>query len=128
MQTTCVIIKPDAVRRELSGKIISRIEYQGWHITKMEMLRLTTAQVCTLYRQHSDQPWFNAQITFMRSGHCIVMEVYGMDAINGIRRLVGSTDRSPGTIRGDWSNHVRENLVHCSDSPEAAKRELELFF
>lgn len=129
-EATLVLLKPDAVKRRMIGQIIQRIEEQGWRIMKIRMIWFTPAQLEELYQQHKSQPWFDDQIKFMHSQECVALEVQGENAVAGLRRLVGPTrvlDREPGTIRW-WSNDHRENLAHCSDSPEAADRELRLLF
>lgn len=139
MERTLVIIKPDAVRRELIGKIISRIERIGWTIEKMRMVWFgpndssgASIQILRdLYAQHAGQLWFEDQIKFMHSGPCIVLQVRGENVIYGMRRLAGATavvERWTGTIRGDYSCSQRENLVHCSDSEASAEREINLLF
>jgi len=129
-----VIIKPDAVLRKLAGRIIQRIEDKGLRIVEMKMQRLTIAEADELYKEHREKSWFQHQIDFMTSGTCILMSVEAMspdgEACLIIRQMMGDYGSygQPGTIRGDFGLDVRQNLIHCSDSPEAAERELYIFF
>jgi len=125
------MIKPDAVVRGLMGEIISRIEKKGLKIVAMKLHHLTEEEAKELYKPHEGKHFFNDLIEFVRSAPVVLMAVEGESAISVMRRLLGSTDAkeaAPGTIRGDFSCSKSMNLVHASDSPESASRELTIFF
>ncbi|MCD6409838.1 MAG: nucleoside-diphosphate kinase [Candidatus Verstraetearchaeota archaeon] len=131
MERTFVMIKPDAVVRGLMGEIISRIEKKGLKIVAMKLHHLTEEEAKELYKPHEGKHFFNDLIEFVRSAPVVLMAVEGESAISVMRRLLGSTDAkeaAPGTIRGDFSCSKSMNLVHASDSPESASRELTIFF
>jgi len=130
-EDTLVICKPDAVRRGLVGDILSRLERKGLVIQEMRMMRLSRDLAGQHYAEHTDKPFFGELVDFITSGHVVVARVTGESAIGVVRILMGPTDPAeapPGTIRGDLATIITENLVHGSDSPESAKRELDLFF
>ena len=131
IERTFVMIKPDAVVRGLMGEIISRIEKKGLKIVAMKLHHLTEEEAKELYKPHEGKHFFNDLIEFVRSAPVVLMAVEGESAISVMRRLLGSTDAkeaAPGTIRGDFSCSKSMNLVHASDSPESASRELAIFF
>jgi len=131
IERTFVMIKPDAVVRGLMGEIISRIEKKGLKIVAMKLHHLTEEEAKELYKPHEGKHFFNDLIEFVRSAPVVLMAVEGESAISVMRRLLGSTDAkeaAPGTIRGDFSCSKSMNLVHASDSPESASRELTIFF
>jgi nucleoside-diphosphate kinase len=126
-----MLVKPDAVRRGLVGEVISRLERKGLELAAMRLLTLDPARAHQLYEVHSDQPFFADLVDFITSGPLVALAVRAEGAISLVRTLMGSTDpleAAPGTIRGDFGFRVTENLVHGSDGPESAERELELFF
>ena len=131
---TLVIIKPDAVFRKLAGRIIQRMEDKGLRIVEMRMQQLTVSEADELYKEHKDKPWYKDQINFMTSGKCILMSVASMsqdaEVYDIMRNMIGDYGSlgKPGTIRGDFGLSVRQNLIHCSDSNDAAIREVDLFF
>jgi nucleoside-diphosphate kinase len=130
-QTTLLIIKPDAVRRALIDEIISRVERQGLRIDSKRRIRIDRELAERHYAEHREKPFFGELVDFITSGDVIVAKVTGPEAISVLRTLMGATDPAkadPGTIRGDYGKVITENLVHGSDSPESARRELELFF
>jgi nucleoside-diphosphate kinase len=130
-QSTLVIIKPDAVRRGLTGEVLSRIERKGLRIDELKMMRVSKALARKHYAEHSAKPFFGELVDFITGGPVVVAKVSGRDAVTVVRTLMGSTDpagAAPGTIRGDLGIEITENLVHGSDSPASAKRELGLFF
>ncbi|HEV8420196.1 MAG TPA: nucleoside-diphosphate kinase [Actinomycetota bacterium] len=130
-ESTLLIIKPDAVRRGLVGEILSRIERKGLRIEAMRNMRIDRALAERHYAEHTDKPFFGELVEFITSGEVIVAKVTGREAISVLRGLVGATDpakAAQGTIRGDFGIQITENLVHGSDSPESAARELALFF
>ncbi|ADG13230.1 Nucleoside-diphosphate kinase [Methanocaldococcus infernus ME] len=131
MERTLVIIKPDAVRRKLIGKIIERIENKNLDIVKMKMVKLTKEEAEEFYKEHKGKEFYNSLVEFMTSERIVVMVIEGENCINIIRKLIGKTDPAeaePGTIRGDFALKLPENVVHASDSKESAEREIKFFF
>ncbi len=131
MEKTLIIVKPDAVERGLSGQIIARFEAKGLFVAGMKLMRVTKALAERHYAEHKGKPFFGALVQFITSGPVVVMALTGNDAIRVCRALIGSTncaEAAPGTIRGDLGMSKQRNMVHASDSPAAAKRELALFF
>ena len=130
-QETLVIVKPDAVRRRLIGEVLARVEREGMRVTEMRMMVMDRDLAERHYEEHTDKPFFDDLVSFITSGPVVVARVEGEDAVAAVRTLMGPTDPAdapPGTIRGDFGKEITENLVHGSDSPESAKRELDLFF
>jgi len=131
MQRTFVIIKHDAVRRGLTGEVISRYEAKGLSIVAMEHRTIDAAMSDRHYAEHAEQPWYPPLRDFITSGPLVALVLEGDESIEAVRALNGATDgrkAAPGTIRGDYSLSNRENLVHGSDSPESAQREIALWF
>jgi nucleoside-diphosphate kinase len=130
-ESTLLIIKPDAVRRGLMGEILSRIERKGLRIDDVRLMRVDRELAERHYAEHAEKPFFGELVEFISSGDVVVGKVSGRDAVTVLRAMIGATDparSAPGTIRGDFGIEITENLVHGSDSPESAKRELALFF
>lgn len=130
-QATLVIVKPDAIRRGIAGEILSRFERKGLLIEEMRRVRIDPALAGRLYDEHREKPFFGDLVDFITSGDVIVARVIGEEAVAVVRTLMGPTnpvEAPPGTIRGDYGLVITENLVHGSDSPESAKRELGIFF
>jgi nucleoside-diphosphate kinase len=130
-EETLVIVKPDAVRRGLMGAILARIERKGLAIDEMRLQRIDRDLAERHYDEHRDKPFFDELVEFITGGDVVVARVSGEQAVSVVRALMGPTDPAaapPGTIRGDYGLIITENLVHGSDSPESAKRELDLFF
>ena len=130
-EETLVIVKPDAVRRGLIGEVIGRIERKGLVIDEMRQLRIARALAERHYEEHREKPFYGELVDFITGGEVVVARVSGEQAVSVVRALMGPTDPAaapPGTIRGDFGTVITENLVHGSDSPESAKRELDLFF
>jgi nucleoside-diphosphate kinase len=130
-EATLVIVKPDAVRRGLIGEILARLERKGLLIEAMRRMRIGRDLAERLYDEHRDKAFFGELVDFITSGEVVVARVVGEQAVPVVRTLMGPTDPAaapPGTIRGDYGVVITENLVHGSDSPESAKRELDLFF
>ena len=130
-ESTLLIIKPDAVRRGLVGEILSRLERKGLRIEDLRLMRIDRDLADHHYAEHREKPFFGELVDFITSGEVIVAKVTGRDAIWVLRAIMGATDPSkadPGTIRGDFGTVITENLVHGSDSPDSAERELKLFF
>ena len=130
-EQTLVIVKPDAVRRGLTGEIVARVERKGLRVAEMRTMRIERDLAERHYGEHRDKPFFGDLVDFITSGDVVVARVVGEQAVAVVRTLMGPTDPAsapPGTIRGDFGVLIQENLVHGSDSPESAKRELDLFF
>jgi nucleoside-diphosphate kinase len=130
-QSTLLIVKPDAVRRGLIGEVLSRVEREGLRFDAIRMMEIDRDLAERHYAEHSEKPFFRELVEFIISGQVVVARVTGEDAIRALRRLMGATDPAEadrGTIRGDFGKEITQNLVHGSDSPESAARELALFF
>jgi nucleoside-diphosphate kinase len=130
-ESTLLIIKPDAVRRGLIGEILRRVEEAGLSIEQLRMETIDRPTAEEHYGEHRDKPFFAELVDFITSGPVVVAQVTGENAISLWRELMGPTDPAdapPGTIRGDLATVITENVVHGSDSPESAARELKLFF
>ena len=130
-EQTLVIVKPDGFRRGLTGEILARIERKGLRIAEMRTMRIERDLAERHYGEHRDKPFFADLVDFITSGEVVVVRVVGEQAVTVVRTLMGPTDPAsapPGTIRGDFGVLIQENLVHGSDSPGSAERELALFF
>ncbi len=130
-ERTLVLVKPDGVHRGLVGEIISRFERLGLGITAMRMLRVDEDLASRHYAEHVDKPFYPELVSFITSGEVVAMVLEGEAAISMVRKLMGPTDpldAPPGTIRGDYAVRITENIVHGSDGPESAAREIGLFF
>lgn len=130
-ERTLVLIKPDGVRRGLVGEVISRLERRGLAIVAMDLRSLDTGTAETHYAEHSDKPFYGSLVEFITSGPLVALVAEGPGAVEAFRALAGATDpvkAGPGTVRGDYALEVQENVVHGSDSPESAEREIKLFF
>lgn len=130
-QRTLVLLKPDAVRRALVGEILGRFERKGLVITRLELRTVDAALADAHYAEHVEKPWYPEVRRFITGGPLVALVLEGDEAISVTRTMIGATDgrvAAPGTIRGDLSNSGSENLVHASDSPESAVRELALWF
>jgi nucleoside-diphosphate kinase len=131
VQRTLVIVKPDAVRRGLTGEIVSRIERKGLIPVAGRLFTIDEDLAGRHYAEHASKPFFDDLVSFITSGPVLALAVEGEQAIGVVRSLMGPTnpiDAAPGTIRGDFAVEITQNLVHGSDSPESAARELALFF
>ncbi len=134
-ERTLILVKPDGVRRGLLGEVISRVEKKGYAITSMRMLNADHEILEKHYAEHKGKPFYEPLIEFMSSGPIVAMIAEGERVIEGFRSLAGATDptvAAPGSIRGDLARDVGskvvENIVHGSDSPESAAREIAIFF
>jgi nucleoside-diphosphate kinase len=130
-EETLVIVKPDAVKRGLVGEILSRLQRKSLRIAEMRLIRVDRDLAERLYGEHREKAFFSELVEFITSGDVVVARIAGENAIPVVRGLMGATDpvkAAPGTIRGDYGLVITQNLVHGSDSPESAKRELDLFF
>ncbi len=131
MEQTLVLVKGDGVRRRLVGEIIRRIEAKGLDIRSMQLMDVSRELAEEHYAEHREKPFFEELVEFITATPVVVMRVEGASAIQVTRRLMGATnpaEAAPGTIRGDLALSLPNNLVHGSDSPESAERELKLFF
>ena len=131
MQTTLIILKPDAVQRGLMGRIIARFEDKGLQVVGCKLMQISQDLAATHYEAHKSKPFYAGLVRFMTSSPVLVLALRGNDAIAISRSMMGATFGSkanPGTIRGDFGVSNSFNLIHGSDSPEAAERELKLFF
>ena len=130
-ERTLVILKPDAVRRELIGDILLRFEHAGLHVLAMKMIRIAKCDAERFYAEHEGKPFFET-LTYMLSDCAIIPVVFfGEDAILRVRQIIGATDpteAADGTIRHDFALDTTQNSVHGSDCPESAKREIAFFF
>jgi nucleoside-diphosphate kinase len=134
-EKTLILVKPDGVRRGLVGEVISRIETKGYAIDSVRMLQADAALLEKHYAEHVGKPFYEPLVEFMMSGPIVAIVASGNRVIEGFRSLAGATDptvAAPGTIRGDLARDqgtkVMQNLVHGSDSPESAAREIQIFF
>jgi nucleoside-diphosphate kinase len=131
METTLIIFKPDAVQRGLSGRILQRFEDKGLQVVGMKLMQISPKLAETHYEAHKTKPFYPGLVKFMTSSPVVVLAIRGNGAITIARNMMGATFGSkaaPGTIRGDFGVSNSFNLIHGSDSPEAAERELKLFF
>jgi nucleoside-diphosphate kinase len=131
MERSLVLIKPDAIQRGLAGKIINRLERRGLKIIAMKMLHIDGALAGRHYEAHKDKPFFSSLVKFITSTPVIAIVFEGKKAVEVIRQTMGATDAAKaaaGTIRGDFSIDLQQNLVHGSDSVENAAREIGIFF
>jgi len=128
---TFFMIKPDGVKRNLIGEVVSRVEEKGFEITKIKMMMISKSLAEEHYGEHKDKPFFNDLVEFITSGPVVAMQVEGENVVVQIRNLMGATnpsDATPGSIRGDLATELDQNVVHGSDSDKSAERELNLFF
>lgn len=131
IERTLSIIKPDAVAKNVIGKIITRFEDAGLKVVAARMMHLTRHQAEQFYAVHVERPFFNALVTFMTQGPVLVQVLQGENAIKKNRDVMGATnpkDALPGTIRADFADSIDANAVHGSDAPETAKQEIAFFF
>ena len=130
-QRTLVLVKPDGVKKGLTGEIISRLEKKGLKIVAMRMLQMDKALARKHYAVHDGKPFFAGLVDFITSGPVVAVVVEGEKSVEVVRKLMGETDpvkAAPGTIRGDYGLDIGENLIHGSDSEENARTEIALFF
>lgn len=131
MERTLIIVKPDAVHRNLIGRILARFEDKGLRIVGMKLQQSARTQVEKHYEVHKARPFYGALVDFMTSGPVVVAVLEGPAAIGVVRTMLGATnggEAAPGTIRGDFGLDKQYNLVHASDGPDTARFEIELFF
>lgn len=135
MEKTLLLIKPDGVRRGLTGEVLARFERKGYSIASLAMVSATEELLSEHYIEHREKPFFPDLVTYMTSGPIVAAVIEGARVIEGVRSVCGATEptlAAPGTIRGDlgrdWGTGQIENIVHSSDSPESAEREISLWF
>lgn len=131
MESTLVILKPNAVQRSLVGEITARFERRGLRIAAMKMVRMDNALAESHYGEHRGKPFYQDLISFITSGPSVILVLESVGAIGIVRGMVGATDPAvalPGTIRGDYATTTGHNMIHASDSSGAAEREISLFF
>ncbi len=131
MEHTLSIVKPDGTSKNIVGKVLGMFEEKGVSIAALKMIRMTRRQAEGFYAEHSERPFFSSLTDFMSSGPCVVMVLRGDGAIKKVREIMGATDpakASEGTIRKLYAESVERNVVHGSDSPESAVREISYFF
>ncbi|MEO6885161.1 MAG: nucleoside-diphosphate kinase [Jatrophihabitantaceae bacterium] len=135
LERTLILVKPDGVRRGLTGEILSRIQAKGYRIVAMDQRSVGVELLAEHYAEHRSKPFYQPLVDFMSSGPVVAIVAEGQRVIEGFRSLAGATDptvAAPGTIRGDlgrdWGLAVQQNLVHGSDAPESANREITLWF
>jgi len=135
VEESLVLVKPDGVARNLTGEILARIEAKGYQLVDIRLVEADRELLAAHYAEHEGKPFYEPLMEFMQSGPIVAIRIAGNRVIEGFRSLAGATDpttAAPGTIRGDlgrdWGLRVQQNLVHGSDSPESAARELALWF
>ncbi len=130
-ERTLILLKPDCVERRLVGRVISRIEDKGFNIVAMKLMRITPELAGEHYAEHVDKPFYPGLEAFITGSPVVAMIIEGLEAIRVVREMLGATSglkAASGTIRGDFSSSRQMNLVHASDGPEAAAREIGLYF
>jgi nucleoside-diphosphate kinase len=131
MERTLILLKADAVVRGLVGEILSRFENRGFTIVGMKLMMVETERAKRHYAEHEGKPFFNGLVEYITSSPIVALVIEGSDAIEGCRATIGATNpikATPGTIRGDFGQTIGRNLVHGSDSPESAQREIAIWF
>ena len=131
MERTLVLLKPDCVQRRLMGRVISRFEEKGLNVIAIKMLRVTPALAKQHYAEHVSKPFYPGLEQFITASPIVAMVVEGLEVIRVVREMLGATSglkAAAGTIRGDYSSSRQMNLVHASDGPDAAQREIGLYF
>jgi nucleoside-diphosphate kinase len=134
-ERTLVLVKPDGVARGLTGEVLARIEAKGYRLVDLRLLHAERSVLEQHYAEHQEKPFYEPLVEFMLSGPVVAAVVEGHRVIEGFRSLAGTTEpttAAPGTIRGDlgrdWGEKVQQNIVHGSDSPESAEREIGIWF
>ncbi len=131
MERTLILLKPDCIQRRLAGRVMARFEDKGLNFVALKMMRVTPALAKQHYAEHVAKDWYPALEGFITGGPIVAGIVEGLEAIRVVREMLGATSglkAAPGTIRGDYSSSRQMNLVHASDGPEAASREIALYF
>jgi nucleoside-diphosphate kinase len=131
VEETLVLVKPDGVARNLTGEILRRIEAKGYQLVDIKLLEASRELLTKHYEEHEGKPFFEGLLAFITSGPIVAMILEGPNAIEAARQIIGATnglEAAPGSIRGDYAIETRRNLVHGSDSPESAEREIAIYF
>jgi nucleoside-diphosphate kinase len=131
MERTLILVKPDAFARNLTGEIISRFEVKGLRLAALKLMTMTRELAQQHYAEHEGKPFFEELVSFITSGPLVAMVLEGDHAVWAARQVIGATnplEATTGSIRGDYAIEVGQNMVHGSDSPDSAKREIGLFF
>jgi nucleoside-diphosphate kinase len=131
VERTLVLVKPDAIRRQLAGEIVARLERRGLELRAAKIMAVDRPLAEKHYAEHAEKPFFGELVEFITSGPTLALVVEGEGAIKTVRTTMGATnpaDAAPGTIRGDLALSMPDNLVHGSDSPDSAEREIGLWF
>jgi nucleoside-diphosphate kinase len=131
MERTLILLKPDAVQRGLAGEILQRLERRGLRVAGLKLMLIDTATAKKHYAEHEGKPFYQGLIDYITSGPVVAAVLEGTRAIDIVRKTMGKTnpaDAEPGTIRGDLALEMGRNLIHGSDGPESAQREIALFF
>jgi nucleoside-diphosphate kinase len=130
-EETLIVIKPDGIKRNLTGKILSRLEDKGFKIKDLKLFNFTIEKAEEFYSSHREKPFFNELVSFILSGPVVACILDGNNAINTVRLLIGSTksfEAAPGTIRGDFGLGITDNIIHASDSSESFIKESRVIF
>ncbi|NLB52175.1 MAG: nucleoside-diphosphate kinase [Syntrophomonadaceae bacterium] len=131
MERTFAMVKPDGVQKGMIGEIISRFEKKGIKIAALKMMQITQEMAEEHYAEHKEKPFFAELVSFITSGPVAAMVLEGENVISTVRTMMGATnprDAAPGTIRGDFAMTMSKNIIHGSDSPASASREIKIFF
>ncbi len=131
MERTLILVKPDAFARNLSGEIIARFERKGLALAALQLMTMTRELAARHYAEHEGKPFYEELVQFITSGPLVAMVLEGEQAVEAARQVIGATNplqASPGSIRGDYAIALGQNMVHGSDSPQSAAREVALFF
>ena len=131
MERTLILLKPDCVQRRLAGRVLARFEDKGLNIIALKMMVVTPERAKKHYAEHVQKSWYPTLEQFITGGPIVAAIIEGLEAVRVVREMLGATsglEAQPGTIRGDFSSSRQMNLVHASDGPEAAAREIELYF
>lgn len=131
MEETLVLVKPDGVKKHICGEVIARFERKGLSIKAIKMIQVPVELAKKHYAEHEGKGFFNDLIAFITSGPVLAMVIEGENAVAAVRQINGATDplkAAPGSIRGDFATSIDENVVHASDAPETAAREIGLWF
>ena len=131
IERTYAMVKPDGVKRGLTGEVVRRLEKKGFRIVGMKLMQIPRETAERHYGEHQGKPFFGGLVSFITSGPVVAMVVEGENAILEWRKMMGATnpkDAAPGTIRGDFAATIDENVAHGSDAPETAEREIQIFF
>ncbi len=131
VEQTLIIVKPDAVKRNLTGKILTRFERKGFQIVKLKMLNFTKDIAEVFYSEHKSKPFFGELVSFITSGRVVAAVIEANNAISITRLMIGTTksfEAAPGSIRGDFGLGITDNIIHASDSKESFEKEVKVVF